>query len=253
MTRGLVLATLRLHRAQIVVTAAFLVVLLATAALHGSVSAGFIAGRDAQTCGPAGCGSLAHDVAQRFQLGGTLLGYLALLPAAIGAFWGAPLLGREFETGTTSFAWTQSVTRRSWVLTRIITLGLLVALGGLVMGLVVNQWLSVFSGFNLIDGTGADMSFAQVRGAGAMAWWLLGFAVGTASGALLRRTVPAMVVTVAIVVAATIARNLLVAAMPEAQLPIGLEPLRVVEILVLLSAAVLLAAASTWMTGRARG
>ena len=29
-------------------------------------------------------------VTQRFQVGGTLLGYLALLPAAIGAFWGAP-------------------------------------------------------------------------------------------------------------------------------------------------------------------
>lgn len=253
MTRGLVLATLRLHRAQIVVTAAFLVVLLAIAALHGSVSAGFIAGRDVQTCGPADCGSLARDVAQRFQLGGTLLGYLALLPAAIGAFWGAPLLGREFETGTISFAWTQSVTRRSWVLTRIITLGLLVALGGLVMGLGVNQWLSVFSGFNLIGGAGADMSFAQVRGAGVMAWWLFGFAVGTASGAVLRRTVPAMVVTVAIVVAATISRNLLFAGMPAAQVPIGLEPLRVVESLLLISAAVLLVAASTWVTGRARG
>ena len=103
MTCGLVLTTLRLHRAQIVVTAAFLAVLVASAALHGSVSASFTAGRDAQTCGPAGCGSLAHDVAQRFQVGGTLLGYLALFPAAIGAFWGAPLLGREFETGTTSY------------------------------------------------------------------------------------------------------------------------------------------------------
>ena len=121
------------------------------------------------------------------------------------------------------------------------------------MGLGVNQWLSVFSGFNLIGGAGADMSFAQVRGAGVMAWWLFGFAVGTASGAVLRRTVPAMVVTVAIVVAATISRNLLFAGMPAAQVPIGLEPLRVVESLLLISAAVLLVAASTWVTGRARG
>ena len=36
MTRGLVLATLRLHRAQIVVTAAFLVVLLAARGISGT-------------------------------------------------------------------------------------------------------------------------------------------------------------------------------------------------------------------------
>ena len=36
---------------------------------------------------------------------------LLFLPAVTGAFWGAPLIAREFETGTYQLAWTQSVTR----------------------------------------------------------------------------------------------------------------------------------------------
>ena len=32
-------------------------------------------------------------------------------PALIGIFWGAPLVAREFETGTFRLAWTQSVSR----------------------------------------------------------------------------------------------------------------------------------------------
>ena len=41
-----------------------------------------------------------------------------------------------------------------------------------------------------------------------MGWWLLAFSLGAASGALLRRTVPAMVVTTVVVVIAVIARNI---------------------------------------------
>ena len=36
-------------------------------------------------------------------------------PALIGMFWGAPLIGRELETGTHQFAWNQTVTRSRWL------------------------------------------------------------------------------------------------------------------------------------------
>ena len=36
---------------------------------------------------------------------------LLVVPALIGMFWGAPLIAREFETGTYGLAWTQGVTR----------------------------------------------------------------------------------------------------------------------------------------------
>jgi hypothetical protein len=38
-------------------------------------------------------------------------------PVLFGIFWGAPLIGRELDSGTYRLAWTQSVTRSRWVLT----------------------------------------------------------------------------------------------------------------------------------------
>ncbi|WP_431930954.1 hypothetical protein [Nonomuraea jabiensis] len=38
-----------------------------------------------------------------------------LLPGAICLVWGAPLIAREFETGTHKLAWTQSLTRGRWL------------------------------------------------------------------------------------------------------------------------------------------
>ena len=40
-------------------------------------------------------------------------------PPLIGLFWGAPLLAREFETGSYRLAWTQSVSRSRWLLTKL--------------------------------------------------------------------------------------------------------------------------------------
>ena len=37
------------------------------------------------------------------------------VPGLIGMFWGAPLIAREFETGTFRLAWTQGVTRTRWL------------------------------------------------------------------------------------------------------------------------------------------
>jgi hypothetical protein len=44
-------------------------------------------------------------------------------PAFIGAFWGAPLIARERETGTLRLAWTQSITRRRWLGTKFAAIG----------------------------------------------------------------------------------------------------------------------------------
>ncbi len=40
---------------------------------------------------------------------------LVLAPALIGMFWGAPLVASEYESGTYRLAWTQGVTRRTWL------------------------------------------------------------------------------------------------------------------------------------------
>ena len=69
------------------------------------------------------CGGLLADFQTRFT--GSLeqlLGWLNLLPPLIGAFIGAPLLAREFETGTWRLAFTQAVSRTRWLTTKILLL-----------------------------------------------------------------------------------------------------------------------------------
>jgi len=49
---------------------------------------------------------------------------LIAAPALIGIFWGAPLIGRELETGTHQVAWNQSVTRTRWLAIKLAGVGL---------------------------------------------------------------------------------------------------------------------------------
>ena len=44
---------------------------------------------------------------------------LAVAPAVIGIFWGAPLVARELETGTYRLAWNQSITRGHWLAAKL--------------------------------------------------------------------------------------------------------------------------------------
>lgn len=249
---GLVLTTLRLYRAQIVVTAALLAALIAAALVDSSTTSALLTEYSSGRCPAGGCGDLAVEVSQRYQVFGQLLPYLGLLPAAIGAFWGAPLMGREYETGTTQFAWTQSISRRSWIVTRMVVLGTLVALGGVVVGTAVGYWLSAFHGFDL-PGTGvADLSLDQIRGTAPMRWWMFSFAVGSLSGALLRRTIPAIAVTVAVVMAALIGRNLWFGLSAQGQPFSAIAQLQQIEIIALIIATVLMAVATCWSVEHAR-
>jgi ABC-type transport system involved in multi-copper enzyme maturation permease subunit len=40
-------------------------------------------------------------------------------PAIIGIFWGAPLIARELETGTSRLVWNQSITRTRWLTVKL--------------------------------------------------------------------------------------------------------------------------------------
>jgi hypothetical protein len=120
-----------------------------------------------------------------------VLGWLPILPLLVGIFWGAPLLAREFERGTHRLAWTQSVTRTRWLLVKLGWLGLVVTLAGLVVGWMVSTWVANFGGNRF----GVTEYFGATGVAGA-AWWLFTFLLGAASGAALRRLLPALAVTV---------------------------------------------------------
>lgn len=117
-------------------------------------------------------------------LGTALVG----VPAIIGAFWGAPLLTREFEDRTYRMAWTQSVTRTRWLATKLAMIGAATVATVAAVALVFTWWSGP------IDSTGSRIgtaTFAQ-RGVVPIGYALFGLSLGGLAGTILRRTIPAM-------------------------------------------------------------
>jgi hypothetical protein len=117
---------------------------------------------------------------------------LLVLPALIGAFWGAPLVARELETGTFRLAWTQSVTRNHWLAVKLGLVGIAaMAIGGLLTWMA-DWWASPVDAVDQNRFGVANFSFHGVAPIGYAAF---AFALGATAGVLLRRTVAAMAVT----------------------------------------------------------
>jgi hypothetical protein len=136
---------------------------------------------------------------------GSAAGYV--LPALIGAFWGAPMVARELEAGTHRLVWSQTVSRNRWLAIKL-GLGMLGAMTASgILGLATSWWAHpVDEAVNAR--TQSDVSsvfeFARLsptlfasRGIAPIGCAAIAFALGVLAGALIRRTVPAMAVTLA--------------------------------------------------------
>ncbi|HEU5475193.1 MAG TPA: ABC transporter permease [Actinophytocola sp.] len=177
--------TWRQHRSQILVTAGLLTALGVFLLINGLTADGLATGRPNLVRG------------DHFAAVYNVIGWMALAPALIGLFWGTPVLGREFERGTHRLAWTQSVSLRRWLAVKLGLLGALVALAGLALGAMVGAWLSVYRGLSMADRFGNPGLFV-LTGVVPAAWWLFAFMTGVAAGAVCRRIMPAIAVTVAV-------------------------------------------------------
>ncbi len=120
-------------------------------------------------------------------LGTVLIG----VPAAIGAFWGAPLLARELELGTHRLAWTQGVTRGRWLGTKLVVLAAATVVVTAVFAALFTWWSLPLDAHGNRIGTA---NFGQ-RGIAPVAYALFALALGALVGAIVRRTLPAMAVT----------------------------------------------------------
>ncbi len=111
-------------------------------------------------------------------------------PALIGVFWGAPLVAREMERQTFVLAWTQSVTRSRWLAAKLGVAGTCSVLSSALLSLMVTWW------FRPIDLVNANpFSSFDARDLVPIGYAAFAFCLGVAAGALLRRTLPAMVST----------------------------------------------------------
>lgn len=62
------------------------------------------------------------------------------LPAAVGVFWGAPLVARELEAGTHRLVWAQSVSRSRWLASKLGLIGLTAVAGAALLSLLFTWW-----------------------------------------------------------------------------------------------------------------
>ena len=142
--------TWRQHRHQLLIGLA-LIVFLALAALVTGLPMRTAYQREAlSSCLPptarSGCDIIVRHFQSEFGSRVDIARYLILLPALVGMFVGAPLLARELEHGTHRFAWTQSVTRRRWLLSKTLLLALAVTLSAVVLSAIVTWWRQPFDG-----------------------------------------------------------------------------------------------------------
>ena len=144
------------------------------------------------------CDALSQLFENRY---GTLLNtvaYLNLLPLLAGLFWGAPLIAHELEGGTDLLAWTQTVSRRRWLITKVgFFLVLAVATAG-GFSLLFGWWFHPFGELGFHGGQSRiQPNIFDMQGIVPIGYTLFAFAVGVTAGALITRTLPAMAVTVA--------------------------------------------------------
>lgn len=132
-----------------------------------------------------------------------LLGVYAL-PVLLGVSWGVPMITRELETGTHNLVWNQSVTRTRW-LTAKLALGLpAAALAAGALALVVTWWAGPVEAAGGFEPRITPAVFAA-RGIAPFGYAAFAFVLGVAVAMLVRRTVPAMAVTLVVYVAVQVA------------------------------------------------
>ena len=137
-----------------------------------------------------------------------LLGVVVILvtPVVIGIFWGAPLIAREYETGTYHLVWTQSISPSRWLAAKLALTGL--AAMAVTEGLSLMQawWAAPIGRAAGLDSSGSTrigmgrysaLVFAT-HGITPLGYAAFTFALGATAGVLIRRAVPAMAVTLAI-------------------------------------------------------
>ncbi len=183
----------RQHRVQYLIGAALLVAFAIMIVITGvQVSNQYHAAQAACAAGQ-GCRQLGG-----LFMGSHLVGFLVIAtlgtPLLVGLFWGAPLVAAEAEAGTTQFAWMQSVTRKRWLAVKIGWMLLAAAIWGGVISALVTWWASPTNAeeLNQFNPGRFDLMYLVP-----VAYSLFAVALGIAAGALLRRVLPAIAVTLA--------------------------------------------------------
>jgi hypothetical protein len=184
----------RLHRTQVYIAAALLAALTALLLVTGLQVASQYHSALAACAVSHSCASLPSTLF----LGSHAIGFLVIMtlgaPALFGLFWGAPLVASEFEAGTCQFAWMQSVTRKRWLAITAGEMLLAAAVWGGAVSALVTWWSGPDNALQLDQFKPGRF---DIMGIVPVGYALFAMALGLCAGALLRRTIPALAVTLA--------------------------------------------------------
>lgn len=205
--------TWRQFRPQAIVAAAALAAVAIALAITGPHLASLYTSNGLASC-HADCGPQAANFINQVKgsaielvFYGTIF-LLYAVPALIGMFWAAPLVAREIEAGTFRIAWNQSVTRARWMAIKLALIGLAAMATAGLLSLMTSWWASPLyraalkSGQNSLSiGTKLAPPLFDAGGVAPIGYAAFAFALGVTVGVLVRRTLPAMAITLAIFVA----------------------------------------------------
>lgn len=190
----------RQHRGEAYVLLGALAALSALLIVTGRDIAALYSHLGVQTCAShpdqSACGNIItafqDTVGNRYGLLFPALTYLKLTPALAGMLVGAPLVARELEHGTQRLIWTQSVTRWRWL---AVKLGMV--LGGCLLITAIFTALLVWwrGPFDQLSGR-IDAQAFDLEGIAPLAYMAFALALAITAGTLLRKSIPAMAITV---------------------------------------------------------
>ena len=139
------------------------------------------------------CSSLADQLHRHYHWLPPLVTVSIALPAIAALFVTAPLVPREYDGRTQRLVWTQSISRRRWITTK---LGLLV--GPLVLATLTVGLLAGWALDPLQPAFGSRLGgWFETQGIAPASYMLFALGLGALVGALTRRLIPAMATTVA--------------------------------------------------------
>jgi ABC-2 family transporter protein len=175
----------RQHRVQVAIAVAVVAGFAVPIWITGvHLANGLRACRSGDTCG----GLFEH-----YNAIDTIVNISVMVPLLIGLFWGATIVGRELEAGTATLVWTQSITRRRWLSTKLLTLFAFTVLCSGAVSALVTWWSDSHN--SAVESRFNGLQF-DIQNVAPVGYAIFASALGLAAGVLWRRTLPAMATTV---------------------------------------------------------
>ncbi|MDX3663213.1 ABC transporter permease subunit [Streptomyces sp. ID05-26A] len=131
-------------------------------------------------------------------------GTVIAAPAVIGVFVGAPLFAREFEQGTHTLAFTQSVSRTRWMVTKFLVAAVPALVVVAVYQFAVQSWLEVAGHLGPLSTGEFYFTTFESQGVSPIAYTIFAYTLGMVAGALFKRTLVAMTLTLGLFIAARV-------------------------------------------------